>query len=266
MKNILLLVHDDAGQEARLLTALDLTRALGGHLQCLDVSMMPAVDVPYGAIGQVLLLKEECARESSNKLKLEQRLAQENVHWSWSDATGSLAGCIRDAAEFADLIVLNRKLDSFPYPNMRDTTAEVIIKTGKPIMAVPDNAKGFPANGRALVAWDGSARCAAALHAALPLLKLASSVVVLEIDDGSVETPGEEAVAYLAEYDIQARLCRDFALIHPTCDILMVGVSVQKADYVVMGAYSHTRATEAIFGGCSRAMLTKSPVPVFLAH
>lgn len=266
MKNILLLVHDDAGQEARLSAALDLVRALGGHLQCLDVSMMPAADVPYGGVGQALLLRDECAREYSNKLKLEQRLAQENVHWSWSDATGSLAGCIRDASEFADLIVLNRKLDDFPYPDMRDTAAEVIVRTGKPILAVADDAKGFPVTGRALVAWDGSPRTAATLHAAIPLLKLAGSVVILEIDDGSVETPAEEAATYLAKYDIDAEVTRDFALTHRTCEILMVGVSVQKADYVVMGAYSHTRTTEAIFGGCSRAMLTKSPVPVFLAH
>lgn len=37
MKNVLVLLHDDAGQEARLQVALDLTRALSGHLKCLDV-------------------------------------------------------------------------------------------------------------------------------------------------------------------------------------------------------------------------------------
>ena len=41
MKNILLLVHDDPGQEARVQAALDLTRALDGHLTCLDVAAMP---------------------------------------------------------------------------------------------------------------------------------------------------------------------------------------------------------------------------------
>jgi hypothetical protein len=38
MKNILLLVHDDVGQEARLQVALDVTRALTGHLESLDVA------------------------------------------------------------------------------------------------------------------------------------------------------------------------------------------------------------------------------------
>lgn len=267
MKNILLLVHDDAGQEARLQVALDITRALDGHLQCLDVSMLPAaVDGPYDGIGATLLIQDECAREYANKLALEKRLEKEDVRWSWSDETGPVAGCLKEAADFADLIILNRKLDSFPYPDMRDISSQILVKSGKPILAVPDEAKSFPVSGRALVAWDGSPRTAAALQAAIPLLKLAGSVVVLEIDDGTIEARAEEAAAYLAKHDIHARVVRDFALSNPTCDILLVGVSVQRADYVVMGAYSQTRTIEAIFGGCTRAMLTKSPVPVFLAH
>jgi len=267
MKNVLLLVHDDAGQEARLQAALDITRALDGHLQCLDVSLMPAMaNCPYDGVGQAMLLQDERVREDGNKLKLKARLVREDVRWDWFDAIGSFARCIRDEAAFADLIILNRKLDSFPYPDMRETAAEVVIKAGKPIVAVPDEAKGFPVAGRALVAWDGSDAAMAALRAAVPLLRLAEAVVILEIGDGSVVTPAEEAAAYLARYDIHTRVERDFALATPTRDILLLGVEIHHADYVVMGAYSHMRATEAVFGGCSRTMLTKSPVPVFLAH
>jgi hypothetical protein len=39
MRNILLLVHDDDGQQSRLHAALDLTRAVEGHLRCLDVTL-----------------------------------------------------------------------------------------------------------------------------------------------------------------------------------------------------------------------------------
>ena len=41
MKTILVLLHDDGGQEARLQVALDLSRALDGHLICLDVTQLP---------------------------------------------------------------------------------------------------------------------------------------------------------------------------------------------------------------------------------
>src|SRR5206468_682234 len=136
--NILLLVHDDAGQEARFQAALDLTRALNGHLHCLDVAVMPAlVDSPYDGVGQALLLQNEYEREYGNKTRLEARLRKEDVRWSVTEATGSLAGCIEDAAALADLIVLNRKLDDFAYPDMRGTAADVVIRSGKPIVAVP---------------------------------------------------------------------------------------------------------------------------------
>lgn len=267
MKNILLLVHDDAGQEARLQAALDLARALDGHLQCLDVSLVPVLaGGPYDGVGEAMMLEDERARERDNKARLEERLSHEDVRWSWSDATGALADCVEDEAALADLIVLNRKLDGASYPDMRETAGEVLIGSGKPIVAIPDDARGFSVKGRALVAWDGSSHAAAALRQAVPLLALAGSVIVLEIDDGSVVTPAEEAAAYLSKYDIHARVVRDFALSNPTSDILLAGIAVQRADYVVMGAFSHMRATEAVFGGCSRAMLTRSPVPVLLAH
>lgn len=264
MKNVLLLVHDDAGQDARFKVALDLTRALGAHLECLDVTMLPVID---DGLGQTLLLQNERAREYSNKVRLEQQLEEAtDLNWTWSDVTGPLADSVRRAAALADLIVLNRKLDSFPYPDMREVTTEILFKSGKPVVAVPDQARGFPVSGRAMVAWDGSPRASAALQAAVPLLQLAGSVVILEIDDASVTVKAEEAAAYLATNDIHARVVRDFALTKSTSEVLLVGISVQRADYVVMGAYGRARSSEAIFGGCTRAMLTKSPVPVFLAH
>ena len=57
MKNVFVLVHDDAGQEARLQAALDLVRTFGGHLSCIDVVQVPVLvgDI-YGMNGQVALI------------------------------------------------------------------------------------------------------------------------------------------------------------------------------------------------------------------
>ena len=38
------------------------------------------------------------------------------------------------------------------------------------------------------------------------------------------------------------------------------------ASYIVMGAFGHSRAIEAIFGGVTAGMLAKSEIPVFLHH
>lgn len=267
MKDILLLIHDDAGQEARLQCALDIVRAVEGHLQCADVSLMPVpADCSYEGLGDAILLEAECSRETANKAKLAQRLEHEDVPWSWVDMAGDFARCLEDVATLADLIIVNRKLDSFPYPDMQKLAGDVLLRTDKPILAVPDNIRRFPVDGRALVAWDGSPQATAALRAAIPLLRFASEVTLLEIDDGSVDLPAEQAAEYLSHHDIHPRIVRDFALGNPIATVLLTCVKIQQADYVVMGAYSHLRSTETLFGGATRRMLGESPVPVFLTH
>ena len=71
MKNVLLLVHDDVGQEARLQVALDLTRALDGHLSCVDVvELYYQNDGMHGGGGTNVLLADEQAREDVNRMRL----------------------------------------------------------------------------------------------------------------------------------------------------------------------------------------------------
>ena len=267
MKNILLLVHDDAGQEARLQAALDIARALRGHLTCLDVAVMPVVGTELGYVApEAYLLKDELEREAANRARLQARLEREDVPWSWADVTGALAVALEDAAKMADLIVLNRQLDSHSVPDMRSVASQVIVGSGKTVVAVPEDVKGFRAAGRALVAWDGSSEAIKALEAAVPLLRLASSVTLLEIDDGSVEAPAEQAAAYLSRHDIRPEIVRRHKSALPVADMLVAEAKSAGTDYIVMGGFGHSRLFEALFGGVSREMLADSPIPVVMAH
>ncbi|MGY2736322.1 hypothetical protein [Sphingomonas sp. UYP23] len=151
MKNVLLLVHDDTGQESRLQAALDLTRALDGHLSCVDVVVPASINGDYYGIAAVGLLEDERTREVGNKTELVARLAREDVRWNWIDATGTLADSVLEAAELADLIVLSRKLADDRDPDMRDVAGRVLMHARTPIVAVPETLTRF-AVGRALVA------------------------------------------------------------------------------------------------------------------
>ncbi len=266
MKNILLLVHDDVGQEARVQAALDITRALGGHLSCIDVAMFPdTVGGDYwGGTATAMLLADERAREAENREKLQPRLAREGVSWSWIDATGDIASCLERAAILHELIVVNRRIEAFL--DMRSVAGELILKSGKPILAVPETMTGFNATGRALVAWNGSREADAALQAAVPLLALASHVTILEVFDGSDKPPAQEAAALLSRHGIHALVVRELPGRDVAEDVILRVVGEREIDYVVMGGFGHSRAREAIFGGVSRKMLTDSPVPLLLAH
>lgn len=267
MKNILVLMHDDEGQEARLQAALDVTRAVEGHLACLDVVVLPAmIGDYYTGIGEAMLLDDERQREAANRKAVEGRLAHEQVNWNWIEMTGPMAPCLKDASALADLIVVNRALDDFPLPDMRMVAGEVVVKSGKPVLAVPQTSRGIDLNGLALVCWDGSDCAAAALRAAAPLLELAETVILLEVNDGSIRAPAEEAATYLSRHGVKAGIIRRNTLTGKPADIIFDEIRRTHANYVVMGGFSHARFTEAVFGGVTRRMLSESPVPLFLAH
>ncbi len=176
MKNVLLLVHDDEGQEARLQAALDLTRALDGHLSCIDVALFPAMvgDIYSPGIAEAMLLTDEREREGKNKTALEARLAHEDVSWDWTDVTGNFVDGVCDVAMLSDIIVLNRKLDQFPYPDMRDVASRILMHARAPIVAMPDDCKRLDLK-RALIAWDGQASAAATLRACVPACRSCSA-------------------------------------------------------------------------------------------
>lgn len=266
MKNILLLIHDDAGQEARLQTALDLTRALSGHLNCVDAVQMPVMVDSYAGSAMSMLLEEERTRESENKAKTQPRLVAEGVSWSWSDVTGDLARCVIDAARTADIVVLNRSLDSAPGPDMRYVATEVLRHSRALVVAVADSCRGFDASGKALIAWDGSERAMATMQRAVPMLTLASEVKILQVGEtGAYSIPAEDAAIYLSRHDINAEV-----QLAPAADSIAVAIRSEAdrfgAAYLLMGAYSHRPLQEAIFGGVTRAMLSACSLPLVLGH
>lgn len=266
MKNILLLVHDDDGQEARFQAALDLTRALDGHLSCLDVTVLPVMVGDYYGGGEVqaMLLADETERETKNKTALQARLEHEDVAWDWTDATGSITTAIHQAAMLADLIVLNRKLDSFANPDMGRIVSELVVQARAPIVAVPPSYKRFEL-GRALIAWDGEASAAATLRACVPLLRIASEVEIFTVLDNGVKTAPDEAAEYLSRHGIHANVQAVEAGTHTPDQLITDECTRWHPDYVVMGAYSHGRLRET-FGGVTTRMLANATLPLVLGH
>ena len=265
MKNILVLIHDDDGQEARLQAALDLTRAVNGHLICLDVSLVtPFVGDSEGVSGGAMLIEVERETETRNRARLEPRLAKEGVSWEWIDTTDYLEPALEHAATLTDVIVVNRALDSLPMPDMRQVAASLIVKSGKPVLAVSDDASGFKVAGNALIAWDGSREAADALGAAVPLLRLADKVTILEVEDGSIAIPAEQAAVYLSRHDVHPVIVRRSG--RSAAEVILDSVYCGPFDYLVMGGFGHSRLVEAVFGGVTRRLLDDCPLPMLIAR
>lgn len=266
MKNILLLAHGDAGEEARLQAALDLARALSGKIRCLNVEEMPFLGTEYMIAGaEALLMDQVHERQAENRQRIEARLRTEDVSWDWADVTGDFIPVLEDQAVLADIIVLNTALIDDSDPDMRKIDAAILMRTRKPVLAVPEAQRGLDVGGQALIAWDGSTAICEILHAATAVLKLAGHVTMVQIGEVSGEAM-EEGAAYLSRHGIHARLEYGVVDKGSIAGALLDLCAKRRPAYCVMGAYGHSRLRERLFGGTTYTMLSESPVPLLLGH
>lgn len=268
MKNILLLVHDDDGQEARLSAALAVRAALGGHLICLDVIVTS--DGFYrmggGPIG-MLVLEERQKEERHNKASVHARLLADDIPFSWNDTVGDLDTILIEAAGLADLVVLNSYLsDDIADPDMAAKIRALLGRVATPVLAVPRHLKEFDATGRAVVLWDGSPDAQAALRAAVPLLARASEVTILYADDGSLGASLHDATSYLLHEDIIAHACRHDITGGDVALSIERYLQRHEPAYAVMGAFGHGRAHDVFFGSVTQHLLMASSIPLLLAR
>ena len=133
-------------------------------------------------------------------------------------------------------------------------------------MAIPSSASAFDPAGAALVAWNGSPEAAHALRLALPLLAKAVGVHVVQVTEDDRDFPTNEALSYLTLHGIRADLADHPRAGHSFAGSLLDAATEADARYIVMGAYGHTRFSEAVLGGVTRDLLRVSPIPLLLAH
>lgn len=259
MKTILLLVHDDEGMEARLQCALDVARAVGGRLRCLDLMRLPMVVDGFVAPATVVVDDEE--KSDALAARLKDRLRVEAVPNEWVRAHGDFDRLIADNAKLVDLIVVNdASVESLG--DQSDLASRVAALASVPVLVVPAGQQRLDLFEKAVVAWDGEDAASAAVRAAVPLLQLANVVEVVTIGDAG---NASDVARYLADHDCVVDV-KEMPRIEAVADQLAHVLRTSGAAWGVMGCYGHSRFREMLFGGPSRSLLTAAPVPLLVAH
>lgn len=167
----------------------------------------------------------------------------------------------------SDLIVV-RPTEAY---NLRDvaTPERLLIASGAPVLVVPNAWAGQTIGDKVLVGWNASAAAHRALTAAMPFLVAAKLVTVLVVNRAGSSRHGQEPGA-----DIAVQLARHGARVHvdrissgnvPVADAMLRYATESNADLLVLGAYSHGRWRELVFGGTTRSLLKEIPIPVLLS-
>lgn len=265
MKSVMVLIHDDVSQEARLQSALDVVRAVDGHLVCLDVVQMPVMTDGFGVGGGAgVLIMDERDREEDNVARLEPRIANEDISHEWTRVHSHSDVAITDNVRLVDLIVVGKQ-GVGELNESGDTAARLAELTSAPILLVPTEQKRLDLHGKALVIWNGGTAADAAVRAAVPLLKLAREVEVLTIEESGSEANPNDVAAYLSRHGCTVT-SRSVPRSGDVSAQLLEALQASGAAWCAMGSYGHSRLREQLFGGASKTLLAKAPIPLLLSH
>jgi nucleotide-binding universal stress UspA family protein len=260
MKTILLHVTDDEANGARTAFALDLARRFDAHLDCLAVrpDLSLVINDPWGGVlvtGQVQALLDAQRRELRERI--ERQLAREDVPWTYSERLSDPAGEVVNAARLADAVIIGRSAGMA-------FVGDVATAARAPVLLAADGVDHF-ADGPALVAWNGRDEAAAALKGALPLLRLATDVIIIAVAEPGRHKPDDAVCRYLSRHGIDPL----FEIVdqggNPE-DALLAAQARHGAPLVVMGAYGHGRLRQFLLGGVTRRMIADCPATLVLAH
>jgi nucleotide-binding universal stress UspA family protein len=274
MKTVLLYVGNDDGFEARMQCALDIVRAYDGHLNCLQILQFGAYAAmeTYGGISimaDVFSELEKIADETQSRV--EANLANEGVSWSFTRSAMDASSAIIGASSLSDILVMSGPSNS--NDNAADMTivGDAVMSCQSPVLVVPETRKSFDPTGTAMVAWNGSVEAAHALRNAAPLLARAGKVYIATIETtADIKQkdyfPSIAASEYLSRHGISSELIAESANSRNVNEALSQLATAHGAEYLVMGAYGHSRVREFIFGGVTRAILKAMPLPLLLSH
>jgi nucleotide-binding universal stress UspA family protein len=189
------------------------------------------------------------------------------VEFQFDTEEGYIGPAVAHAARLADLSVVAtgaRPSDE----DWREVRDAALFRSGRPVLVVPAEGVADTAFDRVVIAWKESIEAARAVAAAQPFLLRAREVHLLAV--------GEDAAAAASLKDVEQYLQLHYAEIKT--DVVPHGRGARVADtlqdkaqelggaLLVMGAYSHWRWREQVFGGVTADVLAHARSPVLMAH
>lgn len=183
----------------------------------------------------------------------------------WQVALGPTAEALVLAGHWNDLVVLQGNV---PPGSVEERPVLETLLSGVACILVPASGFSLGRVTRAVVAWDGSPASNRALHGALPLLAAAASVSLLqpppERRSGSARF---DPVSHLRAHGVTVASVETVAEADQAAgEHLLASAADERADLLVLGASGCRRPGGCSFGATTRAVLSRSHLPLFLRH
>jgi nucleotide-binding universal stress UspA family protein len=282
MKNSTILIVIGVDTPANTLaTKLEAIRAIPAHASILIFNEMPVIS--YYAMGITpysipVMPLEWHDQITAGKAALEEKANEVETLLAQHDVSDDVSTIACDPAVAADSIARHAMLCDMTWisedlraaePLFRQIAYGILFQSPVGVLLNDASAKAISNPDQVFVAWNTQLQSARAVHQALPILRGAKNIIIGSVDpikterrDG--EDPGIDVAKWLTHHGCNVTVNQ-----YPS-DGQDVATSILKAakgvDLIVMGAYGHSRAREAVFGGTTRALIEQTDQAVFLAH
>jgi nucleotide-binding universal stress UspA family protein len=222
-------------------------------------------------------LAQELAQQLRSSLAKRLTYAEERFRFAvqqyegqieWRSAMERPLSYVADEARSADLVVVSANRDGSPveFPGHIDP-GDLALHAGRPVLMVPPEADRLVLKG-AMIAWRDGREARRAVSDALPLLRKVEEVAVVElIQDETARAAAhrrlDDVVSWLERHGIAAfsRVFHFPEQQEPFEKLWQYG-----ANFIVAGAFGHSRLRERVFGGFTDDLLRRSPLCTFLSH
>jgi nucleotide-binding universal stress UspA family protein len=263
----------DQPNEARLEAAGQIADRFGSTIVGIAAAeFSPPMYFTSGQQAERLLDQGQASiRTRMSELEAQFREATRNRarHTEWRCAIDFPARYILQEARCADIIVSGGVDEAISDPFAQASSADLVMQAGRPLFVSPDKVSWVDLRS-VLVAWKDTPEARRAVADALPMLRKAKDVTVVEIvegdDSGSAALSRvRDVVAWLSRHGVAAS-----ELVPETggdaiarLDEIAANVG---AGVVVAGAYGHSRFRELILGGMTQHLIAQSTRCVLLSH
>ncbi len=256
----------DRPNEARLEIAGQLAERFGAKVIGITAAeFSPPLYFTSGEQAQKLVDQGRAAiKNRVAEVESEFRAAMQNrvTELEWRGAEGFPARYIVQQARASDIIVVGEAgRGTIADPFVQVSPSDLVMQAGRPLLVVPDACNWLDLRS-VLIAWKDTAEARGAVADALPLLRKATDVTVVEI----VEEPADRTAALSPVKDVAAWLSRHgvsaSAQVPEECGeagaLLERIASEVAAGMIVAGAYGHSRLREWILGGVTQRLVNPS--------
>jgi len=271
-KDLLVVIDPVDINRGLLESAVNLADAHQAHLTGLYVGYDPLTGFAESQMPPDMIRKhqenleraEDEARKHFDELV---RLAQ--VSAEWRTATEAQLSALVLNARYADLVMMSGTASDSADLIAHRYADHIVMAAGRPVMLFPDAYRWQGGFRRVMVAWDASRESSRAVHDALPLLRRAEQVVVMEVidkDEVDSRDPAADIARHLARHGLDVESAHTVKTALSIGDQLLSAVVDHNVEMLVAGAYSHSRLREYALGGVTRHLMRHLTVPMLFSH